>query len=62
VINTTAQLVLSCLNDIKVLATITPERTSATPDARTLKEIVPANLRCDRCGTGSSCPRAPRKR
>lgn len=42
VINTTAQLVLPCLNDIKVLATITPERTSATPDAPALKEIVPS--------------------
>lgn len=42
VINTTAQLVLSCLNDIKILATITGERTSITPDAPTLSEINPA--------------------
>ena len=42
VINTTAQLVLSCLGDIKVLATITGERTSITPDVATLGEQVPA--------------------
>jgi tripartite-type tricarboxylate transporter receptor subunit TctC len=42
VINTTAQLVLSCLGDIKVLATITGERTAITPDTPTLGEQVPA--------------------
>jgi tripartite-type tricarboxylate transporter receptor subunit TctC len=42
VINTTAQLVLGCLNDIKVLATITGERTAITPDTPTLGEQVPA--------------------
>ncbi|MCA0271596.1 MAG: tripartite tricarboxylate transporter substrate binding protein [Proteobacteria bacterium] len=41
VINTTAQLVLSCMGDIKVLATITGERTALTPDAPTLKEVNP---------------------
>ena len=38
VINTTAQLVLPCLKDIKVLATITESRTSVTPDVATLGE------------------------
>ncbi len=38
VINTTAQLVLPCLKDIKVLATITETRTSVTPDVATLGE------------------------
>ena len=42
VINTTAQLVLPCLNEIKVLATITGERTAITPDTATLGEQVPA--------------------
>jgi tripartite-type tricarboxylate transporter receptor subunit TctC len=42
VINTTAQLVLGCLNEIKVLATITGERTAITPDTPTLGEQVPA--------------------
>ncbi|THD83742.1 tripartite tricarboxylate transporter substrate binding protein [Aliigemmobacter aestuarii] len=41
VINTTAQLVLSCLGDLKVLATITNERTAITPDVPTLGEVVP---------------------
>lgn len=41
VINTTAQLVLSCLGDIKILATITGERTAITPDVPTLKEVNP---------------------
>jgi tripartite-type tricarboxylate transporter receptor subunit TctC len=44
VINTTAQLVLACLGDIKVLATITGERTAVTPDVATLGEQVPALL------------------
>lgn len=42
VINTTAQLVLSCLGEIKVLATITGARTLITPDVATLGEQVPA--------------------
>ena len=42
VINTTAQLVLPCLSEIKVLGTITGERMSITPDAPTLGELVPA--------------------
>lgn len=42
VINTTAQLVLPCLSEIKILATITGERMSITPDAPTLGELVPA--------------------
>lgn len=42
VINTTAQLVLSCLGDLKVLATITGDRTAITPDVPTLGEQVPA--------------------
>jgi tripartite-type tricarboxylate transporter receptor subunit TctC len=42
VINTTAQLVLGCLGDIKVLATITGDRTAITPDVPTLGEQVPA--------------------
>jgi tripartite-type tricarboxylate transporter receptor subunit TctC len=42
VINTTAQLVLSCLGEIKVLATITGERTAITPDVATLGEQVPS--------------------
>jgi tripartite-type tricarboxylate transporter receptor subunit TctC len=41
VINTTAQLVLPCMGDLKVLATITGERTAITPDVPTLKEIDP---------------------
>lgn len=41
VINTTAQLVLSCMGDIKVLATISGERLSITPDVPTLSEITP---------------------
>lgn len=41
VINTTAQLVLPCLGEIKVLATITGERTSITPDTPTLAESAP---------------------
>jgi tripartite-type tricarboxylate transporter receptor subunit TctC len=41
VINTTAQLVLPCLKDLNVIATITSERTSVTPDVATLGEQVP---------------------
>ena len=39
VINTTLQLILPCLNDIKVLASVTGERISLTPDAPTMGEI-----------------------
>jgi tripartite-type tricarboxylate transporter receptor subunit TctC len=42
VINTTAQLVLPCLKDLNVIATITSERTSVTPDVATLGEQVPS--------------------
>lgn len=41
VINTTTQLVKPCMDDIKVLATITAERTSLTPDTPYLAEILP---------------------
>ncbi|GIT49660.1 MAG: hypothetical protein Ct9H300mP14_15880 [Gammaproteobacteria bacterium] len=42
VINTTAALVLPCLDDLNILATITgPDRTSVTPDVATLSEQVP---------------------
>ena len=39
VINTTLQLVLPCLDSIKVLASITDERISLTPDAPTVGEL-----------------------
>ena len=41
VINTTLQLVLPCLDDIKVLASVTGERISITPDVPTMGELVP---------------------
>jgi tripartite-type tricarboxylate transporter receptor subunit TctC len=41
VINTTAQLVLPCLKDLNVIATITAERTALTPDVATMGEQVP---------------------
>lgn len=41
VINTTLQLVLPCLDDIKILSSITGERISLTPDAPTMGEIAP---------------------
>ena len=41
IINTTLQLVLPCLDDIKVLASITDERIPTIPDTPTLKEIDP---------------------
>ncbi|MFV0492797.1 MAG: tripartite tricarboxylate transporter substrate-binding protein [Pseudorhodobacter sp.] len=41
VINTTLQLVLPCINDVKVLATVTDERIPLVPDAPTLAEIDP---------------------
>lgn len=39
VINTTLQLVLPCLDKIKVLASITDDRISLTPDAPTMGEV-----------------------
>lgn len=41
VINTTMQLVLPCLDDINILATITPERLPHSPDAPTVAELNP---------------------
>lgn len=41
VINTTVQLVLPCLGDLKVLASIGSERLSLTPDAPTVAELAP---------------------
>ena len=41
VINTTLQLVLPCLDDIKILASITDERIPLTPDTPTLGEVDP---------------------
>lgn len=42
VINTTLQLVLPCLSDVKVLAAITDERIPIVPDAPTMAEIAPS--------------------
>lgn len=41
VINTTLQLVLPCLDSITVLATMTDERITLTPDAPTMAEVNP---------------------
>ena len=41
VMNTTLQLILPCLDDVKVLASIGGERISLTPDAPTVSELVP---------------------
>ncbi len=41
VMNTTLQLVLPCLDDIKVLASVTADRITLTPDAPTVVELVP---------------------
>jgi tripartite-type tricarboxylate transporter receptor subunit TctC len=41
VINTTIQLVLPCLKDVKVLASIGEERISLTPDVPTVAELFP---------------------
>lgn len=41
VINTTLQLILPCLDDVKVLASIGSERISLTPDTPTVAEIAP---------------------
>ena len=40
VINTTVQLILPCLDEVKILATVTNERISVAPDAPTLGEQV----------------------
>ncbi|MFY9210512.1 MAG: tripartite tricarboxylate transporter substrate-binding protein [Aestuariivita sp.] len=42
VINTTLQLILPCLGDVKVLASIGSERISLTPDAPTVAELAPS--------------------
>lgn len=42
VINTTLQLILPCLNDVKILATVTDERIPLIPDVPTLAEIDPS--------------------
>jgi tripartite-type tricarboxylate transporter receptor subunit TctC len=41
VINTTLQLILPCLGDVKVLASIGSERIPLTPDAPTVTELAP---------------------
>ncbi|WP_166418758.1 tripartite tricarboxylate transporter substrate binding protein [Cochlodiniinecator piscidefendens] len=41
VINTTLQLILPCLDDVTVLASIGNERISLTPDSPTVSELVP---------------------
>ena len=41
VINTTLQLILPCLDEVKVLASIGGERISLTPDAPTVAELAP---------------------
>ncbi|MDA7967104.1 tripartite tricarboxylate transporter substrate-binding protein [Ruegeria sp.] len=41
VINTTLQLILPCLDDVKVLASLTGERIALTPDSPTVGEVVP---------------------
>ncbi|WP_425051580.1 tripartite tricarboxylate transporter substrate-binding protein [Psychromarinibacter sp. S121] len=41
VINTTLQLILPCLDDVKVLASIGAERIPLTPDAPTVGELAP---------------------
>lgn len=42
VMNTTLQLVLPCLDDVKVLASIGGERISLTPDSPTVGELAPS--------------------
>jgi tripartite-type tricarboxylate transporter receptor subunit TctC len=41
VINTTLQLILPCLDKVKILVTITGERINKLPDVPTMAEIVP---------------------
>ena len=42
IINTTIQLVLPCLDQVKVLASMTNERIKLVPDAPTMGELIPA--------------------
>ena len=42
IINTTIQLVLPCLDQVKVLAAMTNERIQLVPDAPTMGELIPA--------------------
>jgi tripartite-type tricarboxylate transporter receptor subunit TctC len=42
VINTTIQLILPCLDQVKVLASITNERIANIPDVPTMGEVVPS--------------------
>ncbi|WP_342077026.1 tripartite tricarboxylate transporter substrate binding protein [Yoonia sp. SS1-5] len=42
VINTTLQLILPCLDDVKVLASVGGERISLTPDTPTVAELAPS--------------------
>lgn len=42
VINTTLQLILPCLDDVNILASVTGDRISLTPDAPTVAEIEPS--------------------
>ena len=42
VINTTLQLILPCLDDVKVLASIGSERIALTPDTPTVAELAPS--------------------
>ncbi|MEO1308441.1 MAG: tripartite tricarboxylate transporter substrate-binding protein, partial [Pseudomonadota bacterium] len=42
VINTTLQLILPCLDDVNILASVTGERISLTPDTPTVSEIEPS--------------------
>jgi len=41
VINTTIQLILPCLNDVKVLVSITNERISKVPNTPAIGELIP---------------------
>ena len=41
VMNTTLQLILPCLDSVKVLASVTSDRISLTPDTPTVAEIAP---------------------
>ena len=42
VINTTLQLILPCLDDVNVLASVTGDRIAKTPDAPTVGEVEPS--------------------
>ena len=41
VINTTLQLILPCIDDVKILASIGSERIALTPDTPTVAELAP---------------------